>query len=92
MKNSFQLDYGIKIAVTGDGSGSGSVESNLLNEFYSCDDVEFQHEMGGILFEDGAADALESFLLALASEGVDIGTLPFRKALKTAVESIANNM
>jgi hypothetical protein len=39
-----------------------------------------------------AIDGLESLLLALAAEGVDLGTPQVENAVKNAVESIANNL
>ena len=39
-----------------------------------------------------AIDGLESLLLALASEGVDLGTPQVETAVKSAIEAIANNL
>jgi len=36
-------------------------------------------------------DGIESFLLALASEGVDVGTEQFQKALQSAQDACAAN-
>lgn len=38
-----------------------------------------------------SADAIESLLLALACEGIDITTSAYADAIATAVEAIANN-
>ena len=39
-----------------------------------------------------AMDGIESLLLALACEGVDVSSQAFRNALQTATESCANNL
>lgn len=44
------------------------------------------------LIFNGAMDGIESFVLALACEGVDIETPEFRDALKTACDACANNI
>lgn len=44
------------------------------------------HEIG-----KPAADVLESFLLAMAAEGIDLSDPKFSSALTTAAESIASN-
>lgn len=47
---------------------------------------------GELIAGGGAAsDALESFLLALACRGVDIGSELFRGALQTCVDSVLEN-
>lgn len=50
--------------------------------------------MEGRLIEDfpQESDALESFILALASEGFPIHTRQFSSALNTAIDAIANNV
>jgi len=40
---------------------------------------------------DAAMDAMESFLMALVSEGVCITTKPFYNAIASAFDAIANN-
>ena len=41
---------------------------------------------------NGAMDGIESILLALACEGVDIETTEFREALKTTTDAVSNNV
>jgi hypothetical protein len=41
---------------------------------------------------DAAIDGIESLLLALAHEGVNLGALPVVRAIETAVEACANNL
>jgi len=41
---------------------------------------------------DAAMDTMESFLLALVLEGVDITTKPFYNAIASAFDAITNNL
>jgi hypothetical protein len=75
------LDYGISISANG---GGGSISSRLQEQFV-LDGEE------GNVYAKGASDALESFLLAMASEGVALAEVAMKNALKTAVEAIGNN-
>lgn len=75
------LDYGISIFVSGGASG---ISSQLIEQFVL--DGEGENERA-----EGATNALESFLLALAAEGVDLETPAMKSALKTAVDSIGNH-
>ncbi len=76
------LPFGITVS-------GNALQSNLRKEF------EFDGVSNGVLEEtvgNASADALESFLLALHSEGVDIQTPEFAKALQTTVTTIAENL
>jgi hypothetical protein len=77
------LPFGIKIRAA---NGGGAIVSNLLDQFVLEDDDEETKEKA-----ETASDALESFLLAMACEGVDLTSPRIKAALKNAVESIANN-
>lgn len=77
------LDYGIAISVD---SGGGRISSKLIEQLLLDGDSECEKHRA-----EGASDALESFLLALAAEGVDMETPRMKNALKTAVESIGQN-
>lgn len=77
------LDYGIAITVNGGGAG---ISSNLIEQFVVDGDGVCASARA-----NGCADAFESFLLALAAEGVDMEAPAISNALKTAVESIGQN-
>lgn len=76
----FNLDYGIRIEVA---AGSGHITSELRTEF---DDPDHPDQASP------HADALESFLCALACEGIDLDDSRVTRALNTTVEAIANNL
>jgi hypothetical protein len=65
-----------------EGNRSGRLESNLREKF------------GVPAGEDGKlgaiVDALESFILAQAAEGIDVTTSAYGRALKTAIEALSN--
>jgi hypothetical protein len=65
----------------------GGISSSLADQLYDEDDDESTQASC-----KGAADGIESFLLALACEGVNVCTPEFSRALETTVEGIANNM
>lgn len=77
------------IVVTLDFNEGGTISSNLHAMFKDPDLPENDsfHEVS-----NAAADALESFILALACEGVDIESPSFLCALETSVQNIANNL
>lgn len=76
-----ELDYGISITTNIGGAGI----SSHLKEQFSLDGEDDN------VYAEGASDALESFLLAMASEGIGLEGAAMKSALKTAVESIGNN-
>lgn len=83
-----RLDYGI--AIVTDGEGSAGISSALINQFTgNGESVDDDHTEG---YAEGAADALESFLMAMAAAGVDLEAPQIKEALQTAVESVGNNM
>lgn len=81
----YKMPFGVQIST--DEQGSGSISSELYSQF-SADPQESSNDD----LACGASDALESFLLALASEGVDCGDPRITEALKSAVNSIGNNL
>lgn len=73
------LPYSIDISTAGNG---GAISSDLLDEIGGEDNYAAV----------AAANAIESLLLALACEGVDVHTRKFSNAITTTVEAIANNL
>jgi len=72
------------------GSVSGSITSDLHAQFAdNTTDADFSMNYG---VSDAAADALESFILALACQDIDIKSPDFLCAIETAVLSIGNNL
>lgn len=78
------LPFGISLKVEDDGS-SGGISSGLAQCF--SDEDGYVDEKG-----QAAADAIESFLLAMACNGVDLSQAEIVSALETAVDSIGQNM
>lgn len=62
----------------------GHIKSSLIEQFRDPEDPDDPRPKA-------AADAVESFILALACEGVDVTSPRFGRALHTAVESIVQN-
>jgi len=56
------------------------------------DDLETGDETDSRRDYNNAMNGIESLLLALACEGVDVSSQAFRNALQTATESCANNL
>lgn len=81
----FALPYGINIQ-------NKTISSDLHETF--CVEVESTDSIVNCADEagDASADAIEALLLALFCEGVNINTPQFAKAIKTAVETICNNL
>ena len=66
-----------------DGEGGGSLISGIQNTFdIDPDDVDD--------YGRGCIDALESLLLSLACEGIDISTHLFEHAVQTTLDAIGN--
>lgn len=88
MNQVFTLPFGIK--VTRAENGGASIESNLRTELLINDRPENQFTA-----EDqkaaGFADGIESLLLALASNGVDLAEPIIAGAVEAAVEGFMNN-
>jgi hypothetical protein len=78
------LPFGIVVEAH---EGSASITSLLADQFADPADDETSAQAG-----KASADAIESLLMALAAEGVDIHTNQFSRAITTAVEAIANNL
>jgi hypothetical protein len=70
-----------RIRIEVDPRGNGTITSNLKDD--SGEDAAAY---------DAAIDGLESLLLALACQGVDVTTPDFREAVQTALGAIANNL
>jgi hypothetical protein len=70
-----------RIEIYSDGV-SGSIQTNLQTD----------HNEEGDEFYNAAMDGIESLLLALACEGIDVSTDKFKNAIEDAVEACANNI
>ncbi len=83
MKTYVLKDRQNRVLVTISGkSGGFSIESELKdNSFYDSATMEF----------NAAMDGIESLLLAMACEGIDVGTPEVQEALCTALDSCAQN-
>ncbi len=79
-----ELPFGISIALGEDGT-CGGMSSELAKQF--ADENGYIDEKG-----ESAADAIESFLIALACSGVDLSQKQIASALETAVDCIGQNM
>ena len=81
-----KISYGIIIDSAEDKKG-GNICSNLVHAF---------SRLGGTIEEreqvKKVVDTLESFILAIHCAGIDIQTDQFQEALRTTVESVANNL
>jgi len=85
--------FGVTVNTTGD--GGCSITSDLHAQFAEpIHNIEWTKDVDTIGDAIGcaAADALESFILAMVGAGYDIDTPAFKEALETAVQSIGNNM
>jgi hypothetical protein len=84
----FTLPYGITVSCAE--NQSASIVSNLRAEFLIADrpPQEFSAEERAA---EGFIDGIESLLLALASEGVDLAQPAISNAVETAVEAFANH-
>ena len=82
----------IVIDVTEPGCGT-IVESNLRGDRVAAtaDDAELDEAVDITLFNT-AVDALESCILALACEGVDITTPAFGRAVLTTLDACENHL
>jgi len=83
-EQSYRLPFGVEINVV---EGGASIVSHLYSQF-AADPAESSDDDLAV----GASDALESFLLALAAEGVNLNDRRIRKALEVAVDQIGNNL
>jgi len=61
-------------------------ESCFNDELETEDEVEIRHEYNRVM------DGIESLLLPLACEGVDISTEQFKIAIQTVIDGAANNI
>ena len=69
--------FGIRVQLSGD--GGGSISSGL-------------HASGESDEEQAAWDAIESLILAHACDGVDVTSPAYVEGVKTAVNSVGNNL
>ena len=76
MNKKYKLPYGIVVEVS--------------SENTYCDGGTVSSNLADEIGKE-SADAIESFLLALACNGVNIGSLAFDDAIEDAVESIVNH-
>jgi hypothetical protein len=83
-EQSYSLPFGVEINVV---DGGTVIASRLYSQF-AADPAESSDDDLAV----GASGALESFLLALAAEGVNLNDHRIRKALEVAVEQIGNNL
>lgn len=74
----FNLPFGIQIQVYPE--SSSTIRSNLA------------HELGEGAQAKASADAIEALLLAMAGQGIDVGSAAMATAITTAVEAIANHL
>jgi len=81
----YSLPFGVEIQVTDD--GGASIASQLYSQFSASPETASDDDLAV-----GASDALESFLLALAAEGVNLNDRRIRRALEVAVDQIGNNL
>lgn len=101
-----RLGKGINISIVTDGNGGGDLKSNGLREacpdcgsdccYRTCPAQAEWQDSGReeiketrLLF-NAAVDGMESLLLALACEGVQVDGKQFKKAITTALDKIAN--
>lgn len=83
-KTVYALPYSINVDAE---QGGGSITSDLARQFLPETPNEIEEAEA-----EGAAHALESFLLALGCEGVNLDDQKVQRALKTAVDAIGNNL
>ena len=77
--------------------GGGSLVSGLKDpctvcgniDCYECPEYD-KDDKDSRRFYNNAMDGVESLLLALACDGVNIGTKQFKNAIQTSVEAIGN--
>lgn len=79
--------YGIEIVIKSKKRGSGVISSDLHSQLVDPDDEQHIQDQ-----YSAAADALESMILGHALAGVDVTTPAYVEGIKTAVQSIANNL
>jgi hypothetical protein len=74
----FNLPFGIQIHAYPE--GGGTIRSGLT------------HELGKSVRAKASSDALEALLLAMAGQGIDVGSAQMQAAVTTAVDAIANHL
>lgn len=82
------------ITVDADAPGGGAISSNLhyetLEEYQEADEDTATAEMHARY--EGAIDGVESLILALVCNGVDIEQEPFPTAIQGALDAIGHNL
>lgn len=78
---SFALPFDITVSTTGD--GAGQIASDLHKQFADPDGKE-------CLKAQASSDALEAMILAMACEGIDLGTPEMKRALQTCVDAVGS--
>jgi len=82
-----RLPFDIVLALV---DGGWQITSGLRDEFFDPNETENPdlEEARGV----AAADGMESLLLALAAEGIDLSKPEFIRAIQTAVEQTGANL
>ncbi len=79
-----ELPFGISIS---NHQGGASISSSLAQQFRLEGGTDIENAVG-----QGAADGMESLILALAAEGFNVSGGSFIRGLETAVASTGNNL
>lgn len=77
----------LPVSVTVNDDNSGTIESQLKEQL--CDALH--RSSPGYKHAAAQADALDSFILALACEGYDVSEQRFSRALQTSLYAIINH-
>jgi nucleoside-diphosphate-sugar epimerase len=81
------LPYGIVIGTPTNSEGGGIIVSNLAMELLGDDNVDEED-----LEVKSISDAIESLLLAMASNGIDMTDPRISKSIVDSVEALAQKM
>jgi hypothetical protein len=79
-----ELPFGISIS---NHQGEASISSSLAQQFRLEDGTDIENAVG-----QGAADGMESLILALAAEGFNVSGGSFIRGLETAVASTGQQL
>jgi len=99
--------FGIVVTLTGEELEAGTIYSQLKAEcphcsqpscFFDCDEsqhedsMESEDEARTRIETNRAYDGIETLILSLATEGIDIETPAFLAGIEAAVEAVENNI
>ncbi len=88
-----QCDGNINVIVRPD--GSGIITTDLQQDLYRLNregtDKTYSETIEDARVYNAAIDGLESLILAIACEGIDIESVPFQDAVQTALDTIERN-